>query len=95
MSIRMPVPLPIPDGKATAFAAAAGPELARVRAEDPGCEMYDLFRSVDDDTRFVMVESWAAEADLEAHKTSPAMRDIVKAFGAFLAGAPVMHQYEA
>jgi len=56
--------------------------------------MYDLFRSVDDDTRFVMVESWAAESDLEAHKTSDAMKDIVKAFGAFLAGAPVMNQYE-
>ena len=49
---------------------------------------------IDDDTRFVMIESWAAEADLEAHKTSPAMKDIVGAFGAFLAGAPVMHQYE-
>ncbi len=56
--------------------------------------MYDLFKSCDDDTRFVMVESWAAEADLEAHKTSPAMKDIVAAFGAHLDGRPVMHQYE-
>jgi quinol monooxygenase YgiN len=94
MSIRMTVQLPIKEGKATEFEAAAGPALARVRAEDAGCEMYDLFKSVDDDTRFVMVESWAAEANLEAHKTSDAMKDIVKAFGAFLAGAPVMHQYE-
>ena len=56
--------------------------------------MYDLFKSCDDDTRFVMVECWATEADLEAHKTSPAMKDIVGAFGAFLAGAPIMNQYE-
>ena len=94
MSIRMTVQLPIKEGKADEFEAAAGPALARVRAEDAGCEMYDLFRSVDDDTRFVMVESWAAAPDLEAHKTSAAMKDIVKAFGAFLTGAPVMHQYE-
>lgn len=94
MSIRMTVQLPIKAGKASEFEAAAGPALARVRAEDSGCEMYDLFRSVDDDSRFVMVESWATEADLEAHKTSSAMEDIVKAFGAYLAGAPVMNKYE-
>jgi quinol monooxygenase YgiN len=94
MSIRMTVQLTIKPGKADEFEAAAGPALARVKAEDAGCEMYDLFRSVDDDTRFVMVESWSAAADLEGHKTSPAMGDIVKAFGAFLGGAPVMHQYE-
>jgi len=94
MSIRMTVQLPIKEGKAAEFEAAAAPALARVRAEDKGCEMYDLFKSCDDDTRFVMVESWAAAEDLEAHKTSPAMGDIVKAFGAHLAGAPVMHQYE-
>ncbi len=94
MSIRMTVQLPIKAGKAAEFEAAAAPALARVRAEDAGCEMYDLFKSCDDDTRFVMVESWAAEADLEAHKTSPAMKDIVAAFGAHLDGRPVMHQYE-
>jgi quinol monooxygenase YgiN len=94
MSIRMTVQRPIKPGKADEFEKAAGPALARVRSEDKGCEMYDLFRSCDDDTRFVMVESWASEEDLEAHKTSPAMGDIVKAFGAFLAGAPKMHQYE-
>ena len=57
--------------------------------------MYDLFRSVDDPTRYVMVESWASEADLEAHKTSAAMGEVGKAIGGLIAGAPVMHQYEA
>jgi quinol monooxygenase YgiN len=94
MSIRMTVQLPIKAGNAVEFEAAAAPALARVRAEDKGCEMYDLFKSCDDDTRFVMVESWVAAENLEAHKTSPAMGDIVKAFGAHLAGAPVVHQYE-
>ena len=93
MSIRLTVELPIKEGKADEFVAAAGPALARVRAEDAGCEMYDLFRSVDDDTRFVMVESWASEADLEAHKTSPAMGGVGKAIGGFVSGAPVIHQY--
>lgn len=94
MSIRLTVQLPIKSGEAENFEKAAGPALARVKAEDKGCEMYDLFRSVDDDTRYVMVESWASAEDLEAHKTSPAMGEIGKAIGGFIAGAPVMHQYE-
>ncbi len=94
MSIRLTVQLPIKPGQAEAFEAAAGPALARVKAEDKGCEMYDLFKSVDDETRYVMVESWASEADLEAHKTSPAMGDVGKAIGGFIAGPPVLHQYE-
>lgn len=94
MSIRLTVQLPIKAGQAAEFEKAAGPALARVRSEDSGCEMYDLFKSVDDDSRYVMVESWASEADLEAHKTSAAMKDIVKVFGGALAGAPIMHQYE-
>ena len=95
MSIGFTVQLPIKEGKADEFEADDGPALARVRAEDKGCEMYDLFRSVDDPTRYVMVESWASEEDLEAHKTSAAMGEVGKAIGGFIAGAPVMHQYEA
>ena len=94
MSIRLTVQLSIKEGQADEFQAAAGPALARVRSDDKGCEMYDLFRSCDDDTRFVMVESWASEADLEAHKTSAAMGGVGKSIGGFMAGPPVMHQYE-
>jgi quinol monooxygenase YgiN len=94
MSIRLTVQLPIKPGQASEFEASAAPALARVRAEDKGCEMYDLFKSVDDDERYVMVESWVSQADLDAHMKSPAMGDVGKALGGFVAGAPVMHQYE-
>lgn len=94
MSIRLTVQLPIKAGQADAFEAAAGTALARVRSEDKGCEMYDLFKSCDDPTRFVIVESWATAKDLEAHMTSAAMGDVGKALGSFIAGAPVMHKYE-
>lgn len=94
MSIRLTVQLNVQEGKAAEFEAAAGPALARVRAEDKGCEMYDLFKSVDDDSRFVIVESWASQEDLDAHMTSPAMGDVGKALGSFMGGAPTMHKYE-
>ena len=79
-------------GQEDEFKAAAQAGIARVKAEDEGCEMYDLFRSIDDDTRYVMVESWATEEDLAAHGKSPAMAEMAK-IGPFLAGAPVMNQY--
>ena len=94
MSIRLTVQLPIKEGEADAFEASAGPALARVRAEDTGCEMYDLFKSCDDPTRFVLVESWATAENLDAHMTSAAMGDVGKALGGFVAGEPVMHKYE-
>ncbi|MEZ4333386.1 MAG: putative quinol monooxygenase [Myxococcota bacterium] len=94
MSVRLTVQLQVQPGKADAFKAAATPALARVKREDKGCEMYDLFQSVDDVSRFVMVESWASQADLDAHMKSPAMGDVGKALGGFIAGAPVMHTYQ-
>jgi quinol monooxygenase YgiN len=94
MSIRLTVQLPIKPGSANEFKAAAKPALARVKREDAGCEMYDLFQSVDDENRFVLVESWATEELLDAHMKSPTMGDVGKALGAHLGGAPVMHKYK-
>lgn len=92
MSIRLTVQLQIQPGKNADFEAAASAAIARVKAEDKGCEMYDLFRSVDDDSRYVMVESWASQENLDAHGKSPAMAAMAK-IGPSLAGAPVMHTY--
>ena len=93
MSIRLTVQIQIQPGKNEEFEAAAAAGIQAVKATDKGCEMYDLFRSVDDPTRYVMVESWASQADLDAHGKSPAMAEMGK-IGGFLAGAPTMHQYQ-
>lgn len=93
MSIRLTVQITIQEGKNAEFEAAAGAGIQAVKAGDKGCEMYDLFRSVDDPNRYVIVESWATQADLDAHGKSPAMGEMAK-MGGFLAGAPTMHQYE-
>ena len=84
--------LQIQPGKNAEFEAAAGAATARVKAEDPGCEMYDLFRSVEDETRYVMVESWDTQENLDAHGKSPAMAEMAK-IGPIMAGAPGMHTY--
>lgn len=92
MSLRITVQLQIQPGKNAEFEAAAAAGVAAVKAQDEGCEAYDLFRSVDDDTRYVMVESWASQEAVDAHGKSPAMAEMGK-IGPFLAGAPVMHRY--
>jgi quinol monooxygenase YgiN len=92
MSIRLTVQFKIQDGKGGDFEAAAGAAISKVKAEDKGCEMYDLFKSVDDDTRYALIESWASEEDIDAHGKSPGMAEMAK-IGPFLAGRPEMHKY--
>ena len=44
--------------------------VAPTRAE-PGCINYDLHRSQDDASRFVLYEGWRGKAELDAHMASP------------------------
>ena len=92
MSIRLTVQFAIQPGKGTEFEAAAGNAIKQVKAEDKGCEMYDLFKSVDDDTRYALIESWVNQDDLDAHGKSPGMAEMQK-IGPFLGGRPTMHRY--
>ncbi|WAP53198.1 putative quinol monooxygenase [Arthrobacter sp. ATA002] len=45
--------------------------IARVHAEDPGCEVYSLNEGRD---RLVMIEKWASPENLQAHSASPAFK---------------------
>lgn len=92
MSIRLTVQFNIQAGKGADFEAAAGKAITQVKAEDTGCEMYDLFKSVDDDTRYALIESWASQEDIDAHGKSPGMAEMQK-IAPFLAGRPIMHRY--
>lgn len=93
MSIRLTVQFKIQPGKASEFETVAGAAITQVKAEDKGCEAYDLFKGVDDDTRYVLVESWATTQDLDAHGKSPGMMAMQK-IAPLLAGRPTMHRYE-
>ena len=93
MAIRLTVQMQIQPCKAEEFEAIAGSAAKRVRAEDKGCEMYDLFRSLDDPNRYVLIESWSTQADLDAHGRSPGVADMRKV-GPLLTATPVLHRYE-
>ena len=34
---------------------------------EPGCIQYDLFSDESDDNKFVLIEKWASQTDLDAH----------------------------
>jgi quinol monooxygenase YgiN len=56
--------------------ADAERQLARMRArrpeveDKPGCLQYEVFRSIDDPLRFVMLEHWTDEESLQRHYAS-------------------------
>ena len=83
----------IGEGQNEAFEEFMAGATAKVKAEDAGCNNYDLFRSVDDDTRYLLFENWASEEDLTAHGTSEAMKGMA-GIAQFLTGRPVLHRYD-
>ena len=93
MSKRITVQMQVQPGRKAAFEAFMAEATARVKAEDAGCELYDLFRSVDDEACFVLVESWATAEDLEAHSGSPAIEQM-RGMREYLAEPAVVHRYE-
>lgn len=58
------------------------------RAE-PGCERYDLYRSVDDPSVFFFYEVWRRESDHRRHLGTPHVRRFLEAAPSLLDGAIV------
>ena len=93
MAIGLTVEFTVAEGKAEAFEAFMAGATAKVKAEDAGCNLYDLFRSVDDDTRYLLLESWATEEDIEAHGKSEAMQGMA-GIREFTTARPALHRYD-
>jgi quinol monooxygenase YgiN len=66
MAIRHVVTIQVAPGKAASFTSAFKPLQAVARQEE-GCQQYELFQSVDDPDRMVMLERWASQELLDKH----------------------------
>jgi len=95
MPIRQVITFRVQHGEADAFVAGFAPIIAKVRGE-PGCEQYELLRSLEDPDRLVMLERWASlealEGALKAHYKGP--DDPSVAFFKLVDGPPVRERYE-
>ena len=93
MSKRMTIKFKVQAGKSEEFEQIASAAAARVRAEDAGCEAYHVYKSLEDPSEYVLVESWETDEALAAHAKSPAIADMQK-IGPLLAARPERHVYE-
>jgi heme-degrading monooxygenase HmoA len=61
MAIRHVVTIQVARGKAASFASAFKP-LQVVTRQEEGCQRYELFQSLDDPDKMVMLERWPARS---------------------------------
>ena len=66
MAVRLVVTISAAPGKGDALADAYKVRCAQVMQE-PGCEQFEIFRSVVDPDRFALLERWSDQAALDQH----------------------------
>lgn len=66
MSIRHVITIQVAAGKTGSFVDAFKAVQAAAR-QDEGCEQYELFQSVDDPDKMVMLERWTSQELLDRH----------------------------
>jgi quinol monooxygenase YgiN len=93
MAVGITVKFEIKPGTNEQFEAGFQKAAAAVKAQDEGCEMYDLYKSVDSPTSYVMVERWTTPELLAAHMKSPTMAGMA-ALAPCFAGAPSLAKYD-
>ena len=57
---------------------------------DDGCIKYALHRAVDDPAKFVIVEKWASQEQLDGHAANPVLASFGKAAAGLLGGMPTI-----
>lgn len=79
-------------GRAEDFAQFIAHMIGVVKANDVGCLQYELYRSLGDPDRFAFVETWASQADIDAHMEKPHIKEFAK-MNEMLVGPPVMAKH--
>lgn len=87
--------LTVKDGKQAEFEAVAKDLIEKVRANEPGCLMYELFKEKDSDTEYYFMEKYADKDAIAAHGASDYFQAAQPALGACLAGRPTITRLSA
>jgi quinol monooxygenase YgiN len=66
MAVRHVITIQVAPGRAADFASAFRPVQASAYREE-GCEQYELFQSIDDADKLVLLERWSSQELLAAH----------------------------
>ena len=80
--------LKIQDGKADDFETACKDLMAKVKANEPGCLTYQLYKSDREADTYVFMEQYASQDDLDAHGKTDYFAAAMPVIGACLDSAP-------
>ena len=64
-----------------AFAAIMAEHARLTRAEEPGCQQFDVLHDEEDSDHAILVEVYADRAAYEAHRANPRMPGVNEALG--------------
>ncbi|WP_034827123.1 putative quinol monooxygenase [Hyphomonas pacifica] len=86
--------LNIQDGKQDEFEQVAKDLMAKVKANEPGCLTYQLYKSKKNANGYIFMEQYANKEALEAHGKTDYFRAAGAKMGGCLAGAPDVQYYD-
>lgn len=74
MAIRHVITIQVAPGRADDFASAFRAVQA-IAKHDEGCEQYELFQSLDEPDKVLLLERWASQELLDRHMSAETTRD--------------------
>ena len=80
--------------KRAEFEQLAKDMMAKVKANEPGCLTYQLYKSKKSDNDYIFMEQYVDQAALEAHGKTEYFQAAMPTLGACLAGAPDIQYYD-
>ena len=86
--------LEIQDGKQSEFESVAKDLMAKVKANEPGCLTYQLYKQKGSDTTYIFMEQYSSQDALAAHGKTEYFKAAQPGLGACLAGAPDIKMYD-
>jgi quinol monooxygenase YgiN len=86
--------LKIQDGKQAEFEQVAKDLMAKVKANEPGCLTYQLYKTKGSSTDYIFMEQYASSDALKAHGQTDYFKAAGPKLGAVLGGAPEIAYYD-
>ncbi len=86
--------LEIKDGKQEEFETVGKDLMARVKANEPGCTAYQLYKKKGSETTYIFMEQYSSKEALAAHGQTDYFKAAQPGLGACLAGPPRIEMFD-
>jgi quinol monooxygenase YgiN len=86
--------LKVKPGKETEFEGVFRDLQGQVAKNEPGCLLYEVFKSRNQPSTYVVMEKYKSQADLDAHRATPHMAAAGPKLGATLDGRPTIEMLD-